>query len=70
MRAILFVVVLLGLVGCASTQVTEYNQGCRDGVADRAGRSFTSETELNNYCDLKDAQHRRSERMIEGRSRN
>lgn len=46
MKAILLVALML--TGCAS--VSDYNQGCRDGVIGVGFKNY-SEKEVNKYCD-------------------
>ena len=55
----LFVLMVFIFSGCAS--ISEYNQGCRDGV--KGVLADDSSRDINKYCDGLDVAHREKERL-------
>lgn len=63
MKYLIVLVIAFMISGCAS--VSEYNQGCRDGV-EGIGLEKATKDGINGYCNELDALHRQKERMRQG----
>ena len=58
---IVICIIVLSLSACAS--VSEYNQGCRDGIRSVTD-TFENVKDVNGYCDKLDKTHSQSNRVM------
>ncbi len=60
----MFLLVILLTSGCATTRVSEYGLGCREGLNDLKNPPVS---DISSYCDMLEAEHIRRNEPLSGR---